>query len=339
MFLLEAEEINGSPHYYEMLDRYEDRIATADACLCPLAGQNADGDVSASLGYKAALYFTLRTSGEAWGRGPKGGSVHAMTNVVVDSPAWRLVDALSTLTSESGTQIDIDGYYDQYDPPTEAERREIRTFIDSLNDSGDLWRSLPGLSRGDGQVDLLKGDVHEDIEEAFVQYFYGPESFNIQGLYSGFLGAGTNTEPFTLPGEATAKFDLRMPRGYDPDITLDQIRSHLDDNGFGDVEVDVSGKHPSCDTDRDADLVHAVTDVIETHGSELVLWPFSSGGVPWAAFGDRFDLPVLYGVGLGYGENSSGANEFLVLEGTEDVAGLVGCERSHAEMLLAYADT
>ena len=129
-----------------------------------------------------------------------------------------------------------------------------------------------------------------------------------------------------------------MPRGYDPDVTLDQLRSHLDERGYEDVEIAVSGKHPSCDTDRDSDLVESVRDTIEGYGRELVLWPFSSGGVPWAAFGNRLGIPVLYGVGLGYGANSSGANEFLVLDGNDDVAGLVGCELSHAEMLMAYAD-
>jgi len=342
MFLLEAEEINGSPHYYEMLDQYADRIEAADACLCPLAGQSADGSVTASLGYKSALYFTLEASGQRWGRGPKGGSVHAMSNAVVDSPAWRLVDALSCLTNDSGTEIAIDGYYDQHDPPTEAEREEIREFIDELAEDGDpvdeLWKRLPGLSRGDGDVDVLKENLQEDVEEAFLTYFYGANSFNIQGLRSGFLGPGTGTKPFTLPGEGSAKFDLRMPRGYDPDVTVRQMREHLDSHGFEDVEMDVSGKHVWCDTDRDSDLVAAVEDVLGRHGTDLTLWPYSAGGVPWAAFGNRFDIPLLYGVGLGYGENSEGANEFLVIDGNDTVGGLADCEQSHAEMLLAYAE-
>lgn len=342
MFLLEAEEINGSPHYYDMLAEYEDRIEEADACLCPLAGQGADGTVTASLGYKSALYFTLRASGEEWGRGPQGGSIHAMSNATVDSPAWHLVEALGSLTSDDGTEIDIDGYYEQFEPPSEEERADMARFVDELDERTDtprheLWKHLPGLGRGDGEVTVLKDDLQDDVVEAFVQHFYTPNSFNIQGIATGYLGPGTDTKPFRLPDEGTAKFDLRMPRGYDPAIVRRQLRDHLDEHGFEDVELDVSGEHTWCKTDRDSELVRAVRNVIEGHDVELTLWPFSAGGVPWAVFGTRFDIPLLYGVGLGYGENASGADEFFVIDGTDTVAGLVECELSHAEMLCEYA--
>lgn len=342
MFLLEAEEINGSPHYYEMVDRYEDHIAEADACFCPLAGQGADGNVTGSLGYKSALYFTLDVSGSEWGRGPQDGDVHAMSNATVDSPAWRMVDVLSSLTSEHGTHVDIDGYYDQYEPPTDEERAEIREFVDTLDQQTEtpreeLWTHLPGLSRGDGEIETLTDDLHEDVVEAFVQHFYSPESFNIQGINTGYLGPDTGTKPFVLPGDAHATFDLRMPRGYDPDTVHQQLRDYLDDHGFGDVELDVSGKHTWCKTDPDAELVRAVRTVISDHGCNLTLWPFSAGGVPWAVFGSTFDIPVLYGVGLGYGANSEGSDEFFVVDGNDTVGGLVDCELSHAEMVLAYA--
>ncbi len=343
MFLLEAEEINGSPHYYEMLDEYENRIQDAEACLCPLAGQGSDGNVTGSLGYKSALYFTLKVSGRQWSRGPAGGDIHAMSNATVDSPAWRLVDALSTLAGKNGTEIKIDGFYDQYEPPTEQEREEVRAFVDRLDERTDtprkeLWKHLPGLSRGDGEVSRLKDDLQDNVIEAFVQHFYGAESFNIQGINTGYLGPGTGTKPFILPGEGYATFDLRMPRGYDPDVAHQQLREHLDNHGFDDVELDVSGKHTWCKTDPDSELVKAVRQVIEGHGADLTLWPFSAGGVPWAVFGTRFDIPVLYGVGLGYGANSEGADEYFVVDGNETVDGLVDCELSHAEMLLAYAD-
>ncbi len=341
LFLIEAEEINGSPHYYDMLDTYGDRIDNADACFSPLASQNAAGDVSLALGYKAALYFTLEVSGEKWGRGPQGGSIHAMSNATVESPAWRLVDALSSLTSDAGTHIDIEGFYDQYEPPTDDERAEMRAFIESLESDGDgegkIWQSLPGLSRGEGVVENLVDNIHEDPLEAFLTHFYGAESLNIQGLNSGYLGPNTGTKPFIMPGSGGAFLDWRLPRGYDPDIVLEQLRTHLVDNGFEDVTVSVSGKHPWCKTDRHATLVNAVESVLDRYDADLTCWPYSAGGVPWAAFGNRFDIPVLYGVGIGYGGNSEGANEFFAIDGNEQVGGLVDCECAHAEMLLEYA--
>ena len=265
-----------------------------------------------------------------------------MSNATVDSPAWRLVDAISSLASDNGTTIDIEGFYDQYEPPTDEERAEIEAFVDELDAQTDvpreeLWTLLPGLSRGAGEVRRLKDDLQDDVVEAFVQHFYTPESFNIQGINSGYLGPNTGTKPFILPGEGKAMFDLRMPRGFDPDVALSQLRQHLDEQGFSDVEIHVSGKHTWCKTDPNSDLVTAVREVVEGHGVNLTLWPFSPGGVPWSVFGEQFDIPVLYAVGLGHGANSEGADEFFVVDGNDTVGGLIDCELSHAEMLQAYA--
>jgi acetylornithine deacetylase/succinyl-diaminopimelate desuccinylase-like protein len=128
-----------------------------------------------------------------------------------------------------------------------------------------------------------------------------------------------------------------MPRGYDPAVVRQQLRDHLDDHGFEDAKIEVSGQHTWCKTNPDSDLVEAARTVISDHGRRLTLWPFSAGGVPWAVFGSTFDIPVLYGVGLGYGANSSGSNEFFVVDGDDAVGGLVDCELSHAEMVLEYA--
>lgn len=336
MVLAEAEEINGSPHYYEMLDQYADRVAEADACFGPGLSQSDAGNVTGALGYKSAIYFDLEVSGESWGRGPAGGDLHAMSNSTVDAPAWRFVDALSSLTEDSGTEITVPGFYDQHEPATEEEREELRELIDELGIE-DATESAPGIGRGSGEVSRLKDDVHEDVEEAFVQAIYGAESFNIQGLRSGFLGPETNTKPFRLPNRASATFDVRLPRGYDPDVTLQQIRDHLDDEGFEDVELDVAATHRWSKTDRDADLVAAVEEVLGDHGADVTFWPYSSGGVPWAAFGSEFDMPVLHGVGLGY-QGGDGPHEFVSLDGVGEAAGLADAEVGVYEMLAAYAE-
>jgi len=336
MVLAEAEEINGSPHYYEMLDQYEDRVAEADACFGPSPGQSDTGDVTGSLGYKSAIYFDLEVSGESWGRGPANGDIHAMSNSTVDAPAWRFVDALSTLTDDNGTKITVPEFYDQHEPASEAERQELRELINELGIE-DATEAAPGIGRGDGEVSRLKDDVHEDVEEAFVKAIYGAESFNIQGLRAGFLGPETNTKPFRLPNQASATFDVRLPRGYDPDVTLQQIRDHLDNEGFEDVELDVAATHHWTKTSRDADLVTAVEDVLGDHGADVTFWPYSSGGVPWAAFGSRYDMPVLHGVGLGY-QGSDGTHEFVALDGYGDAASLADAEVGVYEMLAAYAE-
>jgi acetylornithine deacetylase/succinyl-diaminopimelate desuccinylase-like protein len=335
MILAEPEEIRGSPHYYEMLEQYEDRIRSADACYGPGFSQNDAGNVSAALGYKSAIYFDLEVAGEAWGYGPQGNDVHAMSNAVLDSPAWRLVKAMSCLVEDDGREIAIDGYYDQYDPPTEKERKEVREYVESL-DGEAVWKQAPGLTRGSGEIERLKEDLQKSgAVEVFLQAFYGPESFNIQGVRSGFLGPETGTRPFRLPHEGSATFDMRMPRNFDPEVMLEQTRNHLDEHGYEDVVIDVAAAHEWSRTDRDAGIVNVIEDVLAAHGADLQLAPYSCGGVPWAAFQSRYDIPMLHGVGLGY-QGSDGVHEFISIDGTDDVASLAVAERSFAEILMTY---
>jgi acetylornithine deacetylase/succinyl-diaminopimelate desuccinylase-like protein len=216
-----------------------------------------------------------------------------------------------------------------------AEREEIHDLIERLGGEPELWKSLPGL--GGGRVERLTNELQEDLEEAFVRSIYGPESFNIQGINCGFLGPNTGTHPFRLPHEGNATFDVRLPRGYDPDITLRQIRDHLDSHGYEDVELDVRATHPWCRTDRHADIVEVVEDVLGHYGADVTYWPYSSGGVPWAAFNSRYDMPVLHRVGVGH-QGTADPEEFLVIDGDETVAGLADCEMSYVKILQEFAN-
>lgn len=339
VFLAETEELNGSPHYYDMLEKYEDRIQEANACYGPGFAQNNTGDVTAPLGYKSGLYFDLEVSGDKWGYGPQGADVHAMSNAILDSPAWRLVEAMSSLVEDNGRSIAIDGYYDQYEPPTRAEREEVEQYVEALDGEEDLWKSAPGLGQGLGTVERLKDDLQEEgVLETFIESFYGPNSFNIQGIRCGFLGPNTNTLPFRLPHQGSATFDIRMPRGYDPAVVLAQLRSHLDDEGFEDIEIRTFGVHRWSRTERDSDLVVAVEDVLRSTDVRVTFAPYTGAGVPWAAFKSRYNIPVVHGIGLGY-QGTDGTHEFISIDGNETVSGLVDAELSFIEILAAYADS
>ncbi|MHA0111953.1 hypothetical protein ACXYUI_33550, partial [Klebsiella pneumoniae] len=61
----------------------------------PEAGQDRNGGVEVSLGAKGVVELELISSGEKWGRGPSH-DVHSSFEAQVDSPTWRLVQALNT---------------------------------------------------------------------------------------------------------------------------------------------------------------------------------------------------------------------------------------------------
>jgi acetylornithine deacetylase/succinyl-diaminopimelate desuccinylase-like protein len=326
MFLLEGDEILGSESYPAMYAKYRDRLATASASLSPGASQDASGRVMISLGFKGLIYAELVSSGLKWGRGPQAAPAHGMTKSVVDSPSWRLVHALATLTERDGNQVAVPGFYDDLTPPTETERGAARDFRAAMG--GGTWNQiLPGVAAVPTPLDNLSD------EEAILHFFYAP-SFNINGLRAGFTGPGTM--PFTLPNMAAARLDIRVPRGFSVQKVVSQVRDHLDSQGYSDIELKVMAANDASHTGVETDLVRAIRKAFDDMEVPLVMAPYSGGGGPWSLFSTDLGLPIIRSVGVGGGGNSGAANEYLVIDGNDKVGGLVECELSHVHMLKAY---
>lgn len=320
MTLLEGDEILGSPYYRDMFAKYRDRLATADASLSPGASQNASGTVGMTLGYKGMIYADLIASGDRWGRGPQGGPLHGMAKSVVDSPVWRLVHALSTLTEPDGNTIAVKGFYDDVKPPTEEERRAVLA-------DGPWNKVLPGVA----SAKVPAGDLSD--EETILNFYYGP-SLNINGIRGGFTGPGTL--PFSLPHEASARFDIRVPRGYKAQKAVRLIREHLNAGGYEDLEFRVMGAFDPSNADPQSDLVKSIKRAFEHMEVPLSMVPCSGGGGPWSLFPTELGIQMIRSVGVGTG--SPGTNEYFVIDGTEKVGGLVECSLSHIHMLKSYAE-
>jgi len=328
MFLVEGEEVPGSLHYREMFDRYKNKLKNADACFSPGVSQDSNGNVQLTLGFKTFIQLEMEASGSAWGRGPKGSLVHGMAKSVVDSPVWRLVHAMSSLTAKDGNKVRIKDFYSDFPPPSDVERGHVAELRKQLGDK--RWQQV---LRGVG--DDVKQPIDDcSEEEVFLRYFYGA-SFNINGLKSGYIGPGTET--FTIPHEASCLFDIRLPRGSRADKTIERLRKHLDSHGYQDIQLKVIGAYDSCQADPNSELVKAIQGVFKTQGVSVIVWPCSGGGGPWALYQSELGMPVIQGVGLGFGGNVGGPNEYLVIEGDGKVGGLIDTELSHIQMLTAYA--
>ncbi len=219
------------------------------------------------------------------------------------------------------------GFYDDLTPPTGEERRWVEEYKASLGADG--WK---GVVPGVGAVPAPAGDLSD--EDTILNYFYGP-SLNINGVKGGFTGPGTL--PFSLPHEASARFDIRVPRGYRADRTVRLIRDHLDAHGYGDVELQVMGAFEPSTADRDSEPVRCLERAFKEMDVPLVMAPCSGGGGPWSMCNTELGMPVIRSVGVGGGGGTGGADEYMVIDGTETVGGLVECELSHVHMLKSYA--
>jgi acetylornithine deacetylase/succinyl-diaminopimelate desuccinylase-like protein len=113
----------------------------------------------------------------------------------VDSPVWRLVQALNTLVSDGGNTPAIDGWFERVRALTARERALIAEARGRHDEGGVEARARraaldrrPALAGGAGAP--------------------GPQpTVNIEGLVAGYTGPGGKT---ILPARGVAKLDLRL---------------------------------------------------------------------------------------------------------------------------------
>lgn len=323
MVLAEGEEELGSPHYPQLVDQFEDRLRTAMGAFFPFNSQNPNGGAGLSMGVKGLLYMELEYVGGTWG-GPTRSEIHGSYKAIVDSPPWRLVQALASLVSPDGNTILVPGYYDSVRPPTDEEQRLINAMADTWNDAGQ--QTSLGVEQW---IDGVEG------RGAIMRYLYHP-TLNIDGIWGGYTGEGVKT---ILPHRATAKVDSRLPYGLDPDSALAMIRRHLDAQGFGDITIRKLSGYPAAQTSVDAPLVQAAIGVFNKYGHTPSVSPRLAGSAPFYQFTERLGLPLVF-AGFGHGSGAHGPNEYMVVTPKEGsgIAGLREIERAYVDLLFALAN-
>ena len=323
MVAAEGEEELGSPHYHQIVDRYYERLQSANGVLFPFNSQRPDGNISVILGVKGILYMEMTASGGAWG-GPANAEIHGSYKGIVDSPVWRLVKALSSLTSADGNTILVPGYYDGIVPPTDEESLLINAGLEHRDDLE--LQELLGVSRW---IDDKTGN------DAVIELLYQP-TLNIDGIWGGYTGEGVKT---ILPHTASAKVDSRLPPGLDPDEALAKIRAFLDTNGFDDIKIEKLSAYPSSQTSIEAPAVQAALAVFKKHADSIAVQPRIAGSAPFYQFTERLGLPLIP-AGLGFGTGAHAPNEIMLIEPRNGVpvAGLIDIEKAYVDFIYALAE-
>jgi len=123
VMVAEGEEEIGSPHFAEIVHRPDVMAALSKSVgvMMPSQSQGPTGAVEITLGAKGVVELELVSSGEKWGRGPTR-DIHSSLKATVDSPVWRLVEALQTLVTPDGNKVAIDGWYENVLPLTQHQK-------------------------------------------------------------------------------------------------------------------------------------------------------------------------------------------------------------------------
>jgi acetylornithine deacetylase/succinyl-diaminopimelate desuccinylase-like protein len=158
---------------------------------------------------------------------------------------------------------------------------------------------------------------------------------NIEGLVAGYTGPGGKT---ILPHRAVAKLDLRLVPDMTAADTLAKLKTHLANNGFSDVEVNMSGGYDPNSTPADARIIQTELKVYRSKGIDPIVLPRSAGSWPGYVFtGDPLHLPA-GGFGLGHGEGAHAPDEYYLIESASPkLQGMDGATRSYVEFFYEMA--
>ena len=320
VLVAEGEEEIGSPHFPQIVRQAEaaKALARCDGVFMPSASQGPDGVVTVSLGAKGVIECELTSSGEKWGRGPSR-DVHSANRARLDSPAWHLVQALSTLVAADGNTPAIDGFADRARPISSAEKAMIATASRRLDEN--LAKKQLGVQRWAGDASWV-----ESLERLASR-----PTVNIQGIVAGYTGPGGKT---ILPHKAAAKLDLRLVPDMKAAECLEALKGHLARRGYGDIEVNMTGGYDPTSTPADARLIRAQQAVYRRSGLDPILWPRNAGSWPGFVFTDE-PLRLAAGhFGLGHGSGAHAPDEYYVIESANPkIQGFDGATRSFVDYL------
>ena len=324
VLVAEGEEEIGSPHFPQIVRKPEvqSALSKCSGIFMPSAAQGLDGVVTVSLGAKGVVECELISSGEKWGRGPRK-DIHSSNKARLDSPAWHLVQALTTLVSADGNDPAIDGFADKALPISAGQKKMIAEAARRM-DEAQAKKSM-GVEHWVNDVDWVEG----------LERLISRPTVNIEGLVGGYTGPGGKT---ILPHKATAKLDLRLV----PNMTAVEagaaLKAHLAKRGFGDIEVNITGGYDPNSTPADSALIKAQVAVYKRSGIDPVLWPRNAGSWPGFVFtGEPLKLPAGH-FGLGHGSGAHAPDEYYVIESTNPkVQGMDGAVLSFAQYLYELA--
>jgi acetylornithine deacetylase/succinyl-diaminopimelate desuccinylase-like protein len=290
-FIVEGEEEIGSVHLADFVDAHTDLLA-ADACVWEFGGVDHTGTPIQYAGLRGICYVELsvRTASQDAHSG-LGGSIFP-------NAAWRLTWALASLKGPD-ERIKLPGFYDRVRQPSE---RDIE-LLDQLPDVADDYLQTYGLS---GFIKGLTDELDIKREEIF------SPTCTICGLTSGYQAAGSKT---VQPAMASAKVDFRLVPDQMPADVLAQLRAHLDQTGFSDIQVTLLGAEPPGRTDPDDPFLQMVAECArEVYGVPQLTVPMSGGSGPNHVFIHALGVPIAT-AGISYpGAQVHAPNENIVLK-------------------------
>ncbi len=290
-FVVEGEDGLASPSLYRFAAENAE-LLRADGCVWDDGYKDTEQRLVINLGFKGIAFLELRAYGART-------DLHSKWGGIVPNPAWRLVQALSTVVSPKGV-ITIDGFSSHVAPLTSEDRQMLKTI--ELDEAG-LRREF----RIGGWLHGMTG------RELAKELIFGP-TCTICGIRTGHTEAGAKT---ILPGAATARLDFRLVPDLTPELVVTMLRQHLDKRAFHDIEINELGSAPYAKSSPSSMVARAaIEEAAEVYGKPPVVYPLDPASGPVGAVCGANSPPtpvVSFGVSHS-GSNPHGPDENIRLD-------------------------
>ncbi len=290
-FFVEGEDGLGSPSLYRFAAENPDMFA-AQGCIWDEGYKDTKERPVISLGFKGIQFVELRAHGARI-------DLHSKWGAIVPNPAWRLVQALATITSPKGV-ITIDGFSSKIAPVSDEDMEALKSI--ELDEAG-LKREF----RIGGWLRSMKGSA------LVKEHIFGP-TCTICGIRTGHTEAGIKT---ILPSMAMARLDFRLVPDLTPALVLEMLREHLDVRGFKDIEIIELGNAPLAKSSAGSDVARAViSSATEVYGVSPMIYPMDpSSGPVGAVCGASTPPTPVASFGISYaGSNPHGPDENIRID-------------------------
>jgi len=288
-FIIEGEEEIGSINLSDFSNLHKDKLK-ADACIWEFGYRDMDHTLQLTLGVKGMLYVELKLKGA-------NTDLHSANASIIENPAWRLVWALNSLKNNN-EEVLIPNFYKDIREPTNEELELLDQYF---LDEEEMLDYL-GL---DKFINDLNGS------ELKHKHLYEP-TMNICGFGSGYTDEGAKT---VLPSEASVKIDFRLVPGQDPEKILKDLRNHLNDNGYKDIEIISHSKEKAARTLSTEEIVGSAIEAIKkVTKKEPNIVPNTPGTGPMYELCQKHGIPsVSFGVG-NFSSRNHAPNENILVE-------------------------
>jgi acetylornithine deacetylase/succinyl-diaminopimelate desuccinylase-like protein len=266
-FLIEGEEEIGSKNISKYLKKYNTKFMT-DVVIWEFGYIDQEQKPIISLGMKGLLYVELTAQGASR-------DVHSSLAVLIENPALRIVQALSTLVDREGNIL-IKDWFKEVKELSEEES----LIVDSEPFDEESFKKEYGISKF---INNLSG---KRVKKALTC----EPTCNISGLYSGYSGPGAKT---ITPSKAMVKIDFRLVPNMDPGLQFKRLEKHLEENGFEDIKVTLIHGEAAGRTALDNQYVKIIEKSANEIFGDSIISISSAGTGPMYDFIDLLKAPCI----------------------------------------------